>query len=83
MLGRLSGPQVPKTQEDWRSPSGVMPVFIDRRRGDICCRNRSFRANRRILEADMNGYLPYRETGPSARTGAVRGWQADILRGES
>jgi hypothetical protein len=31
----------------------------------------------------MNGYLPYRDGGPAARTGAVRGWQADILRGES
>ncbi len=31
----------------------------------------------------MNGYLPYRETNPAARVGSVRGWQADILRGES
>jgi hypothetical protein len=31
----------------------------------------------------MNGYLPYRETTPAARIGGVRGWQADILRGES
>jgi hypothetical protein len=31
----------------------------------------------------MNGYLPYRETGPAPRTGGIRGWQADILRGES
>lgn len=31
----------------------------------------------------MNGFLPYRETTPSARVGGVRGWQADILRGES
>ncbi len=31
----------------------------------------------------MNGYLPYRDSTPTARTGGVRGWQADILRGES
>lgn len=31
----------------------------------------------------MTGYLPYRETGPAARVGGVRGWQADILRGQS
>lgn len=31
----------------------------------------------------MNGYLPYRETSPASRYGGVRGWQADILRGES
>jgi hypothetical protein len=83
MLGRLSDPHVPGIQEGWRSLSRATPVFIDRRRGDVCCRNRSFRANRRILEADMNGYLPYRDTTPAARIGAVRGWQADILRGES
>jgi hypothetical protein len=35
-----------------------------------------------IREDAMNGYLPYRETGPAARVGSVRGWQADILRGE-
>lgn len=31
----------------------------------------------------MNGYLPYRDSTPAARIGTVRGWQADILRGES
>lgn len=31
----------------------------------------------------MNGQLPYKETTPAARCGGVRGWQADILRGES
>ena len=36
-----------------------------------------------IREDMMNGYLPYRETSPAARVGSVRGWQADILRGES
>jgi hypothetical protein len=36
-----------------------------------------------IREVIMNGYLPYRETGPAPRSGGVRGWQADILRGES
>lgn len=61
--------------------SGV--VFMDRGRGDKCRHNRPFWAIRRIREADMNGFLPYRETTPSARIGGVRGWQADILRGES
>jgi hypothetical protein len=37
----------------------------------------------RIRGDIMNGYLPYRETNPAARIGSVRGWQADILRGES
>ena len=36
-----------------------------------------------IREDVMNGYLPYKETGPASRVGSVRGWQADILRGES
>jgi hypothetical protein len=36
-----------------------------------------------IREEVMNGYLPYRATRPAARVGNVRGWQADILRGES
>jgi hypothetical protein len=31
----------------------------------------------------MNGYLPYSSTGPAPRTGGVRRWQEDILRGES
>ncbi|GLW25363.1 hypothetical protein Mame01_54050 [Microbispora amethystogenes] len=34
-------------------------------------------------EADMNGFLPYRDSTPATRVGGVRGWQADILRGES
>jgi hypothetical protein len=83
MAGRLSGPHVPRIQEDWRSLSRATPVFIDRRRGEGCRRNRPFRANRRIREADMNGYLPYRDSTPAARIGGVRGWQANILRGES
>jgi hypothetical protein len=83
MAGRLSGPHMPRIQEDWRSLSRTTLVFIDRRRGDSRRRNRSFRANRRIREADMNGYLPYRDSMPTARFGGVRGWQADILRGES
>jgi hypothetical protein len=58
-------------------------VFMDRGRGDDCRHNRPFRAIRRIREADMNGFLPYRETTPGARVGGIRGWQADILRGES
>jgi hypothetical protein len=69
--------------EDWRSPSRAKPVFIDPGCGDTCRRNRSFRANQRIREADMNGYLPYRDSTPTTRIGGVRGWQADILRGES
>jgi len=39
--------------------------------------------NRIIREALMNGYLPYRENAPAPRTGGMRGWQEDILRGES
>jgi hypothetical protein len=39
--------------------------------------------SRGIREDIMNGYLPYRETSPAARVGSIRGWQADILRGES
>jgi hypothetical protein len=31
----------------------------------------------------MNGYLPYKETSPAPRFGGGRGWQEDILRGES
>ncbi len=31
----------------------------------------------------MTGYLPYKDSTPAARIGGVRGWQADILRGES
>jgi hypothetical protein len=83
MVDRLSGPHVPRIQEDWRSPSRATPEFIDHRQGDDCCRNRPFRANRRIREADMNGHLPYRDSTPAARLGGARGWQADILRGES
>jgi hypothetical protein len=83
MAGRLSGSARARIQEDWRSPSRATPVFIDRGRGDSCCRNRPFRANRRIREADMNGHLPYRDSGPAPRIGGVRGWQADILRGQS
>ncbi|GIH48673.1 hypothetical protein Mro03_38520 [Microbispora rosea subsp. rosea] len=58
-------------------------VFIDPGRGDGCRRNRSNRANHRIQGVDMTGYLPYRDSTPAARIGGVRGWQADILRGES
>jgi hypothetical protein len=83
MLGRLFDPHVPGIREGRCPLPGATPAFIDRRRGDVCCRNRPFRANRRILEADMNGYLPYRDSTPAARIGAVRGWQADILRGAS
>jgi hypothetical protein len=36
-----------------------------------------------IQEVVMNGYLPYTSTAPAPRSGGVRGWQADILRGES
>jgi hypothetical protein len=39
--------------------------------------------NRGIREDIMTGHLPYKETSPAARVGSVRGWQADILRGES
>jgi hypothetical protein len=31
----------------------------------------------------MNGYLPYTATGPAPRSGGIRRWQEDILRGES
>lgn len=31
----------------------------------------------------MTGYLPYTQTAPAARVGSVRGWHADILRGQS
>lgn len=31
----------------------------------------------------MSRYLPYSSTGPAPRSGGVRGWQQDILRGES
>lgn len=36
-----------------------------------------------VREDIMGEYLPYRETSPAARVASVRGWQADILRGES
>jgi hypothetical protein len=36
-----------------------------------------------IREAVMSGYLPYSSNAPAPRSGGVRGWQADILRGES
>jgi hypothetical protein len=31
----------------------------------------------------MTGHLPYSSTGPAPRFGGVRGWQQNILRGES
>ena len=83
MAGRLSGPHVPRIQEDLRSLSRATPdVYGSQARGQLSS-NRSFRATRRIREADMNGYLPYRDSGPAPRFGGVRGGQADILRGES
>jgi hypothetical protein len=57
--------------------------FIDRGHGEGCRRHRPFPANRRIREAIMNGYLPYSTNGPAPRSGGIRRWQEDILRGES
>ncbi len=63
-------------------PRKDTPVFIDRGPGDGCPRNTPFRGVAQFREADMNGFLPYRDSTPATRVGGVRGWQADILRGE-
>jgi hypothetical protein len=83
MAGLLSSPHVPRIRRIGARCRAATPVFINHRRGDGYSRNRRFRAIRWIREADMNGHLPYRDSGPAARVGGVRGWQADILRGES
>jgi hypothetical protein len=57
--------------------------FIDHGRGDGCVVIAHFGRLRGIREAIMNGYLPYSSTGPAPRFGGIRGWQENILRGES
>jgi hypothetical protein len=58
--------------------------FIDRQHGDGSSRKLpDLGDSKGIQEAVMNGYLPYGSTGPAPRSGGIRGWQADILRGES
>jgi hypothetical protein len=62
----------------------VRPWFMDRAaRGWLPSQSPILGKSKGIREDIMNGYLPYRETNPAARIGGIRGWQADILRGES
>ncbi|GII63634.1 hypothetical protein Skr01_37190 [Sphaerisporangium krabiense] len=83
MPGRFDGPNVPWGRGYRRAAPRSRAVFMDRGPGDGCRVIAHFRAKPRIREALMNGFLPYRDSTPAARVGGVRGWQADILRGES
>ncbi|GAA0361032.1 hypothetical protein GCM10009530_08060 [Microbispora corallina] len=83
MVGRLSVRHVPRVQEDRRLQAKATPLFSDRGRGDTTVVIAHAGANRLIREAEMNGHLPYRDSSPAPRVGGPRGWQADILRGQS
>jgi hypothetical protein len=83
MVGRRSGPHMPTVREDRCSLSKVTPGLSIVGAGMAVVIIAHFGQLEGIREAVMNGYLPYSSTGPAPRVGGVRGWQADILRGES